>query len=110
MRADAVHGHLDLLVLSLLAEGPRHGYAISEEIRIRSRDEVDLREGTLYPALYRLEREGLLTSRWQTADGRRRRVYRLTRRGRVALRQRHEEWRTLARAIRQVIGDEAWAN
>src|SRR2546421_6151469 len=85
MRADLIRGHLELLVLSVVGSGATHGYAIVEELRRRSGGEFDLPEGTVYPALYRLEGAGLLASDWQEVGGRRRRVYRLTRSGRKAL-------------------------
>src|SRR5258705_1927405 len=82
MEGEMLKGHLDMIVLAALAAGPAHGYAVIEEIRRKSRQAFDLPEGTIYPALHRLEQAGLLASRWVTAEsGRRRRVYALTRRG-----------------------------
>src|SRR5689334_13416147 len=81
VRGESLKGHLDLLVLSVLTDGPLHGYAIIEALRERSEDAFDLPEGTVYPVLHRLERSGLLASDWDTASGRRRRTYRLTRPG-----------------------------
>ena len=79
-------GHLDMIVLAALASGPAHGYAVIQEIRQRSGGAFDLPEGTIYPALHRLEQGGLLSSRWSVGDsGRQRRVYSLTRSGRRAL-------------------------
>jgi PadR family transcriptional regulator PadR len=109
MRADLVRGHLDLLVLSVVASGASHGYAVVEELRRRSGGELDLPEGTVYPALYRLEGAGLLASEWRQAGRRRRRVYRLTRPGRRALEGRTREWSAFARAVSNVIGETAWA-
>ena len=100
---DPLKGHVDLLLLSALADGPAHGYRLVETIRERSGGEFELAEGTLYPALYRLERRGLVTSRWQVVGGRRRRVYRLTRRGRAALEEQRESWRSFAGAIEAVL-------
>src|SRR4051794_41616922 len=71
MRTDLLRGQLDALLLAVLAEGPRHGYAIVEELRGRTGGELELAEGTLYPALHRLERDGLLESRWSTDAPRR---------------------------------------
>ena len=83
MQSEVLKGHADLLLLAALESGPAHGYAIVEAIRSRSGGTFDLAEGTVYPALYRLERRGLLASDWVRAVGaRRRRVYRLTRGGR----------------------------
>ena len=108
MRADLIRGHLDLLVLSVVVGGATHGYAIVEELRRRSGGEFDLREGTLYPALYRLEGAGLLASQWREVGGRRRRVYRLTRAGRRALAARTKEWSAFSGAVSRVIGGTAW--
>ena len=82
MEGEMLKGHLDMIVLAALSAGPAHGYAVIEEIRRRSGQAFDLPEGTIYPALHRLEQAGLLVSRWTTSEsGRRRRVYALTRRG-----------------------------
>jgi len=98
-------GHLDLIVLAALASGPAHGYAVIEEIRRRSGQAFDLPEGTIYPALHRLEQGGLLASRWVTAQsGRRRRVYALTRRGERALAERRALWRQFSDAIGGLLG------
>jgi transcriptional regulator len=96
-------GHLDLLLLAAVQAGPAHGYAIAETLRARSNGAFDLPEGTLYPALHRLERSGLLSSRWSEVNGRRRRVYQLTRKGRHALAEQHDEWRDFSRAVRAVV-------
>ncbi len=64
MKGQTLKGHLDLLVLSVLSTGPRHGYGVIEELRVRSGDAFDLPEGTVYPVLHRLERAGLLVSEW----------------------------------------------
>src|SRR5207245_9792144 len=98
MRAEVLKGHLDSLVLAVLAEGPLHGYAVIEALRRRSEGAFELAEGTLYPVLHRLEADGLLTSAWSDASGRRRRVYRLTRIGRASLVRRRDEWEGFARA------------
>ncbi len=93
-------GHLDMIVLAALAAGPAHGYAVIEEIRRRSGQAFDLPEGTIYPALHRLEQAGLLSSRWVVADsGRQRRVYTLTRRGERALTDRRAVWRQFCEAM-----------
>lgn len=103
MKAESLKGHLDGLVLATFADGPAHGYAVIEELRRRSEGAFDLAEGTVYPVLHRLEADGLLASSWSTAAGRRRRVYRLTRRGRAALALRREDWRRFARAVEAVL-------
>jgi PadR family transcriptional regulator len=105
--ADLIRGHLDVLVLSVVDAGAAHGYAIAEQLRLRSDGAFDLAEGTLYPALYRLEEEGLLTSRWVSVDGRRRRVYKLTRRGSRALAEKTHEWASFSDAVYGVLGNVA---
>ena len=101
MKADLLKGHLDLLLLSVLADGPLHGYAAIEELRRRGG--FDLPEGTVYPALHRLEAAGLLTSRWSSDSGRRRRVYSLTRGGRRELDSLRESWRGFNDAVAAVV-------
>ena len=103
MRAESLKGHLDALVLATLGDEPLHGYAVIEALRARSEGAFDLAEGTVYPVLHRLEADGLLTSSWSTAAGRRRRVYRLSRRGRGSLGRQREEWRSFARAVESVL-------
>jgi transcriptional regulator len=96
-------GHVDLLILATLRSGPLHGYGIVEKLRDESEGAFELAEGTVYPALYRLERGGLLSSRWTRAQGRRRRVYRLTRRGRAELERERKEWKSFANAVESVL-------
>lgn len=93
-------GHLDLIVLAALAAGPAHGYAIIDAIKHKSGQAFNLPEGTIYPALHRLEQAGLLSSHWTTAEsGRKRRVYALTRSGRRALTERRVVWERFSEAI-----------
>ena len=101
MRAELLKGHLDLLLLSVLAETPLHGYAVIEELQRRGG--FELPEGTVYPALHRLEAAGVVDSRWSAESGRRRRVYSLTRRGRRELARRRDEWRAFTGAVGAVI-------
>ncbi|MHB1468966.1 MAG: PadR family transcriptional regulator [Solirubrobacteraceae bacterium] len=103
MRQSELQGHLDGMLLAVLHERPLHGYGMVEELRRRSGGEFDLPEGTIYPALHRLERAGLLSSRWEVVDGRRRRVYALSRSGRQAVGQRAESWRRFSAAIDAVL-------
>lgn len=103
MRAETLKGHLDTIVLAILQGEPLHGYAVIEALRRRSEGAFELAEGTLYPVLHRLEAEGLLSSAWSDASGRRRRVYRLTRRGRAALARRRQEWAGFASAVDAVL-------
>ena len=100
---EELKGHLDSLILAVLAAEPAHGYAIMQELKTRSGGAFDLPEGTIYPALHRLEASGLLASDWSTASGRRRRVYRLTRRGRAKLESRKLEWRAFSGAVEAVL-------
>lgn len=103
-----VRGHLDLLLLAVLAEaGPVHGYAVIAALRERSEGAFDLPEGTVYPALHRLERAGLVTSRWEQATPRRRRVYELTREGRLARTAKQREWRSFVNGVQAVLGPAA---
>jgi PadR family transcriptional regulator, regulatory protein PadR len=104
MQSEVLKGHLDLLLLATLAAGPAHGYRVVDELRHRSAGAFDLSEGTIYPALYRLERAGLLSSRWASAAGRRRRVYSLTRKGRRSLADRRRDWASFAAAVEGVVG------
>jgi PadR family transcriptional regulator PadR len=103
MRAEVLRGHLDLLLLSIVAVEPLHGYAIVEALRDRSDGAFTLSEGTVYPALYRLERAGLLTSRWEGDGKRRRRVYSLTSKGRRELKAHAREWESFVAAVEAVI-------
>ncbi len=104
MSREQLKGHLDLLLLSVLAAGPAHGYAIIAALRDRSGGTFDLPEGTIYPALHRLEHAGLLSSSWADAEGRNRRVYGLTDQGVTALAARRTEWRRFAAGMQAVVG------
>jgi PadR family transcriptional regulator PadR len=103
VNAEILKGHLDLLLLAAVQSGPAHGYAIADALRTRSDGAFDLPEGTLYPALHRLEHARLLSSKWSEVSGRRRRVYQLTAKGQRALAKRHDEWRDFARAVHSVV-------
>jgi PadR family transcriptional regulator, regulatory protein PadR len=103
MRGDIIKNHLELLVLSALRAGPSHGYSIIREIRDRSGGEFELLEGSIYPALHRLERSSLVTSSWSQVAGRKRRVYKLSRKGRSALAEQEREWRRFQRAMNFVL-------
>lgn len=96
-------GYLDPVILAILSAEALHGYAVIEELKARSGGELDLPEGTVYPALHRLERRGLIKSGWTTAEGRRRRVYRLTARGQRELEDKAREWRAFARVVDGVL-------
>ena len=104
MSGEALKGHLDLLLLSVLANGPAHGYAIIESLRTHSEGVFDLPEGTVYPALHRLEDQGLLQSNWSEDSGRRKRIYQLTPKGQQAFNMRQEEWLIFSRAVNATVG------
>jgi PadR family transcriptional regulator, regulatory protein PadR len=103
MKADAVRGHLDALILAVVEREPLHGYAVIEALRARSGGELDMPTGSLYPALRRLERAGHLQSEWSADSGRNRRTYRLTDAGRKHLKQQRSEWRKFADVIDGVL-------
>lgn len=103
MSGEAIKGHLDLLLLSILGEGDAHGYAVIEALRERSHGTFDLPEGTVYPALHRLERQELVSSSWDKTSARKRRVYALTRRGRTALVAKRSDWDGFKRAVSAVV-------
>lgn len=98
-----VYGHLDLLLLAALDDEELHGYALIERLREKSGGLFALAEGTLYPALHRLEREGWLKSRWSGEAARRRRVYKVTAAGRKQREAERGEWQTFARAVAAVL-------
>jgi PadR family transcriptional regulator, regulatory protein PadR len=105
MEGEMLKGHLDMIVLAALSSGPAHGYAVIQEIQRRSGGAFELPEGTIYPALHRLEQAGLLSSHWTTAEsGRKRRVYSLTKRGTRALSDHRGVWQRFSDAIGGLIG------
>jgi len=98
------HGHLDLLLLAVLGRGgPQHGYAVIGGLRDASDGEFDVPEGTIYPALHKLERDGLVKSEWSVVEGRRRRVYALTGNGRATLSAKKKEWTIFRRGVEAVL-------
>ena len=103
MRSELLKGHLDSLVLALLEEGPLHGYGIIEQLRRRSDEIFDLPEGTVYPALYRLERAGSISSTRASVGGRPRRIYRLARPGRAALDAGRSDWLQFSSAVTKIL-------
>jgi PadR family transcriptional regulator, regulatory protein PadR len=103
MKKDVTKGNLDLLLLSVISRAPGHGYAVITALREQSGGAFDLPEGSIYPALHRLEDLGLLASEWESASGRRRRVYRLTKRGSQALERERRHWQSLATAVNAVV-------
>ncbi len=103
MATDHIRGHLDLLLLSILKRGPAHGYLLIRTLASSSNGAFDVPEGTVYPALHQLEREGLVESRWDKADGRRRRLYALTDLGKTFLTERRAAWRRFAGSVNAVL-------
>lgn len=108
MRPDLLKGHLDALLLAVLEDGPRHGYSVIERLRDRSGGALELPTGTVYPALHRLERTGLVESDWETVGGRRRRAYRLTRSGVQALAEQRAVWDQFSIVVTSVLAGRAW--
>jgi PadR family transcriptional regulator, regulatory protein PadR len=103
-RIDLPQGTLDLLILRTLALEPQHGWAISERVQQISKDVLQIQQGSLYPALHRLERRGWVKARWGTSDNNRRaKYYELTRSGRKQLEAERDAWRKLTAAVAQVL-------
>src|SRR5215467_11882827 len=99
-----LHGTLDALILKTLSAGPRHGYGIARSIESMSDDAVVVEEGSLYPALYRLERRAWVEAEWTTSElGRRAKFYRLTPRGRAQLVAETDAWRTFAAGVSKIL-------
>jgi transcriptional regulator len=104
VRSDIPQGTLDLLILKVVAPGPLHGYGIAQRLQQLSRDVVQVQQGSLYPALHRLENRGLLEAEWTQSDtGREAKFYRLTRKGREALGDEEASWRRLSEAIGLIL-------
>lgn len=99
-----LHGTLDALVLKTLSRGPRHGFAILRWIEETSGDAIQVEEGSLYPALYRLEERGLISAEWGVSElGRRAKFYALTTAGRQRLRAETAEWRRFAEGVSRIL-------
>lgn len=104
-KSDLPQGTLDVLILKIVALGPVHGYAIAQRLQQVSRDVVQVPQGSLYPALHRLENRGLLTADWKETDtGREAKFYRLTKKGRTHLEAETADWKRLAEAIGLILG------
>jgi PadR family transcriptional regulator PadR len=98
-----LRGTLPTLILEALGHEPKHGYLIAKRIKERSRGILDFKEGTLYPALHKLENEGLVESYEGTENGRNRRYYRISKAGRAALARDRAEWRQLSHAVTLIL-------
>jgi PadR family transcriptional regulator, regulatory protein PadR len=108
-QAQALKGHLDVLLLAALEDGPRHGYAVKEALREGRGGRFDPPTGTVYPALHRLETAGLIAGSWSTVDGRRRRTYRLAAAGqRRRLHADRRGWHEFATAVTMLLGTRPW--
>ena len=104
-KTDLLQGTLDLLILKILALGPTHGWDISQRIQQISRDVLRVNQGSLYPALHRLERQGWIVSEWGTSDNNRQaKYYKQTARGRRQLAAETETWERFAGAIKLILG------
>jgi PadR family transcriptional regulator PadR len=104
-KSDLPQGTLDLLILRIVGLGPNHGYAIAQRIQQISRDVLQVQQGSLYPALHRLENKGLLSAEWkETETGREAKFYRLTAKGRKQLKDETENWARLTGAIGLILG------
>jgi PadR family transcriptional regulator, regulatory protein PadR len=103
MMSEKLKGNLDMLLLAVLAAGPGHGYSIITRLRDRSSGAFDLPEGTVYPALHRLETAGMLASTWEVVAGRRRRLYRLTTAGEQQLARETRDWRAFSGSVSLVL-------
>ncbi len=103
MKADALRGHLDAMILATLEPGPLHGYAIIESLGLRSGGALDLPTGTVYPALRRLEAAGYLDSSWSTETGRKRRTYTLSKAGTEVLAAKRAEFTAFADVVASVL-------
>lgn len=103
-RSDLLQGTLDFLILRTLRLGELHGWGISKRVRALSNDVLQINQGSLYPALYRLERDGLIDARWGiSSEGRKAKFYRLTDRGRRALAEERAAWRMFSGAVEAVL-------
>src|ERR1700756_5669465 len=103
-KSDLPQGTLDLLILKVVALGPVHGYAITQRLQQVSRDVVQVPQGSLYPALHRLENRGLLSADWnETETGREAKVYRLTRKGQAQLETEAASWQRLTEAVGLIL-------
>ena len=104
-KPDLLHGTLDLLILRSLDKSPMHGWAISKHIHALSEDVLEVNQGSLYPALYRLESRGWIVAGWEvTSTGRRAKVYTLTSIGRKQLTQEESHWEAFSLAVNRVLG------
>src|SRR6476619_8557424 len=103
-KSDLLQGTLDVLILKIVALEPLHGYGIAQRIQQISRDVLQVQQGSLYPALHRLENRGLLAAEWKDSEtGRQAKFYRLTAKGQTELKSETESWKQLAKAVRLIL-------
>ena len=103
-QADLLQGTLDLLILKTLALNPHHGWGVSQRIQQMSKEVLQVNQGSLYPALHRLEQRGWITAEWGTSENNRKaKFYSLTRRGRARLVAEKEEWRRFSEAVEWIL-------
>jgi PadR family transcriptional regulator, regulatory protein PadR len=107
-KTDLLQGTLDMLILKIVALGPIHGYGISQRIRQISKEVLNVQQGSLYPALHRLEKRGWLVAQWgDSENGRQAKFYQLSREGRKQLSREEETWQRLAEAVTLILGSAA---
>lgn len=99
-------GAVEMLILEVISHGPTYGYEIAQTVTSKSAGYFDLKEGSLYPALHRLEQQKLLTAFWQEVDGRRRKYYKLSAAGQKALSMKKNAWRAFSHGVDGVLGAE----
>ena len=104
LNPELMRGSLDLMVLSVLADGAKYGYLIQQRLREASDELVDLKAGTLYPILHKLEKAKLVRSRWDDTTGRKRKWYELTAAGKKQLGHRVAEWQRYVACLKQILG------
>ncbi len=104
LNAELVRGSLDLMILSVLADGSKYGYLIQQKLKEASEELVELKAGTMYPILHRLEKDRLVRSKWDDSTGRRRKWYELTASGRKQLQKRVTEWQQYVACLHRILG------
>ena len=103
-RTDLLQGTLDLLILRVLGQGPMHGWGVAQRIHLISRDALTINQGSLYPALHRLENRGWIAASWGTSENNRKaKFYRLTPAGKRRLKRENEEWRVFSSAVNRIL-------
>lgn len=110
-KGNLLRGHLDMLVLATVARGPTHGYKVLQRLELDGCGLFHLKEGTVYPVLYRLEEAGQIKGEWEAVEsgrrGPRRRIYKLTAKGRRSLKQQRDHWAQFAQVINGIVGASA---